>query len=495
MNKINSLKNYLMASIIFLILICHFACLPDAGIEGSKLNITQTANRSWGDVNDMIRETFRIDVKSISVIFDYYPEAYYSNCAAVVKFVMQPGQKRALIHLDPAIRNKNIVTAIKLNGQLLDILKQSDVKVVEFDHSTQKGLEFQRDLLPGVEHTFEIAYRLDFTKNYYLLATQVNDFSGRGNEELFPTINSPHDLARHSLTFRVHSNIEFRCIGSGYIQKSNKTNCQEWVLDSEREIASYTLMFVLIPAEDTLLQQRMIDGVKVTVVSFIGGESIEQAFSLLEPWLPELRQNLGPFPMPRGLSIFLMSEGGGMEYFGGTISSLWALEHEVFHMYFACSTVQKTYRDSWLDEAINKWYEYSASTGYQPIWETFASNMVSGRSPVAVGFDIRAYDEGSRILQEIAIRLGGREEMIKFLKYLHTKYIFQPFTTMDFVEYLKEYSGIDMTAAFTQWLYQGETITNAVDLSQYRKRKHQVKIVPPQWILDKYTANGGINEK
>ena len=68
--------------------------------------------------------------------------------------------------------------------------------------------------------------------------------------------------------------------------------------------------------------------------------------------------------MPRGLSVVLTQGGGGMEYYGATITSLRALRHEVFHMYYGCSTVATTYRDSWWDEAINMWYELSADPSF-----------------------------------------------------------------------------------------------------------------------------------
>ena len=119
--------------------------------------------------------------------------------------------------------------------------------------------------------------------------------------------------------------------------------------------------------------------------------------------------------MPRGLSVFLTGGGGGMEYFGGTISSPAALSHEVFHMYFACSAVARTYRDSWFDEAITSWYDQTYPDYLVPIADGYRSNMVSGRSPVAVGFDVRAYYQGTQIIETMARLLGGRSAMAAFL--------------------------------------------------------------------------------
>ena len=133
--------------------------------------------------------------------------------------------------------------------------------------------------------------------------------------------------------------------------------------------------------------------------------------------------------MPRGISIVLTQGGGGMEYYGGTITSLAALRHEVFHMYFGCSTVATTYRDSWWDEAINMWYELSANPAFAPIEPGFRSGIVGARTPVTVGFDRRAYDEGARIIQAVAEEMGGREQAVAFFSHLHRTRFFDPFTT------------------------------------------------------------------
>jgi hypothetical protein len=192
--------------------------------------------------------------------------------------------------------------------------------------------------------------------------------------------------------------------------------------------------------------------------------------------------------MPHGLSVFLTNTGGGMEYYGGTITSLRALRHEVFHMYFACSTVNKTYRDLWMDEAINMWYGYSMNPAYAAIAGTYRSNMVSGRSPVAVGCDRRAYDDGAQVIQAVALRLGGRSEMISFLSHLHANYSFAPFTTMEFLDYLRDYAGVDMEDEFLQWLYSNEVSTASASLesSETPIETSKANLTPPEHLLRKY---------
>ncbi|MFZ2054525.1 MAG: hypothetical protein WAU81_10035 [Candidatus Aminicenantales bacterium] len=474
----------------FLRLLTAAACLmimsgADGNSQSQGLQTDPASRFRWGrDADQLMDSMYRIDIKDIMVTFDYYPESHYADASARMEFFMRPGQSRPVIHFDPAIRY-NTVSVLSLNGERLDISSTADVRILEYEDTTQDALEFQRDLPSGVLHGLEIVYRLPLPELYPRFSTEVNDLEGRGNEEIFPTINTPHELARHRLTFRVHGSRAFRCIGSGQVVKTGAAP-QEWVLDTEREIASYTLMFVLVPEEDTVLEERNIGGVDVRILAFVGGASVSEAFDRLVPWLSELADNLGPFPMPRGISLFLVSHGGGMEYFGGTITSLWAMEHEVFHMYYGCSTVMATYRDSWMDEAINMWYAYSKDPSFPPINSDYRSNIVSSRSPVAVGFDLRAYDEGARMMEAVARELGGRAAMIAFLRYVHQLKQFTPFTTWDFLDFLEVYSGVDMRDQFNGWLFLGSE-TSIVDGWTSRHTLQTSDLSPPGPVLQKYT--------
>ncbi len=56
----------------------------------------------------LLDSTFRIDISTITVTFDYFPLEYYVDCQALVEFTMRPGQSMAVIHLQPAIRDSNV---------------------------------------------------------------------------------------------------------------------------------------------------------------------------------------------------------------------------------------------------------------------------------------------------------------------------------------------------------------------------------------------------
>jgi predicted small lipoprotein YifL len=399
----------------------------------------------------LLDAVFRIDVDRIEVVFDLYPAERRAHAQAAVTFRMRPGQARPIVHFEPARSASGV--ALRLDGQDLDPARASDVRLFSYDGSGQVSVELQRDLAAGVPHRLEASYPLALADAGGRFFADVNDIEGRGNEAVFPTLNVPHELARHLLVFRVHGAEPYVAVGSGLLAGRSPGDVQEWTLDTEREVASYTVMFHLAPARTHALSDRRIRGVDVRVLAPTGGVTAEEAFATLDPWLAELQGALGPFPMPRGLSVVLTQTGGGMEYYGATTTSLRALRHEVFHMYFACSTVARTYRDSWWDEAIDMWYELSADPAYAPIDPGYRSDIVSGRSAVAVGFDRRAYDQGSRIMQAVAAEMGGRERMVRFLRELHARRSFDPFTTWDLADEIRAASGVDVRERFRLWLY------------------------------------------
>jgi hypothetical protein len=425
----------------------------------------------------LLDAVFRIDVERVEAVFDLYPADRRAQAQAAVTFRMRPGQTRPIVHFEPGRASSGV--ALRLDGQDLDLARASDARFFSYQGSGQVSIELQRDLAAGVPHRLEASYPLTLADAGGRFFADVNDIEGRGNEVVFPTLNVPHELARHVLLFRVHAGEPYLAVGSGLVTARAAGDVQEWVLDTEREVASYTVMFHLAPARSHLLAERRMHGIDVRVLAPFGGVTAEEAFASLDPWLAELQGALGPFPMPRGLSVVLTQTGGGMEYFGGTTTSLRALRHEVFHMYYACSTVARTYRDSWWDEAIDMWYELSADPAYPPIAESFRSDIVSGRSAVAVGFDRRAYAEGAAVIQAVATGLGSRDRMVRFLRDLHARRSFDPFTTWDLADEIQAATGLDVHERFRLWLYQSPGARAAAPASSAGDWLHEVDVALP----------------
>jgi hypothetical protein len=474
----------LLAAGAVLILI-HSGCQPSRE-DPTQLDVAETADGHYGDETALLNDALRIDISEMHVTLTYHPDAAAVDGTSLIRFSMRPGQTRPLVHFNPAAR-----------GQALQYLRLDDrvwsdpadgYRIRQFDGSSQQALEIQQEVDAGSEHELAIGYRLRYDPDYPMFATQVNDIQGMGNEEIFPTINSPQERMRHLLTLQVDGAALYRCLGSGLVTRTGNQAVQEWTLDSEAPVASYGVMFVLAPAADTLCEERSIAGIPVRIAAFAGGASIAAAFAELQSWLPQLQAEIAPFPMPRGLSVFLTDGGGGMEYYGATTTSLPALSHEVFHMYFGCSAIARTYRDSWWDEAITSWYDRSYPAYLVPIPDGYRSNIVSGRSPIAVGFDTRAYYQGSQIMETLAQRLGGRAAMTRFLSDVYRAHVWAPFGTMDLAEYFRAYSGTSVRADFIDWFYRGNAAAAAEDALAPRPVGMKVDLTPPPAVRGKYRS-------
>jgi hypothetical protein len=70
----------------------------------------------------------------------------------------------------------------------------------------------------------------------------------------------------------------------------------------------------------------------------------------LVAWLDEIVLSTGDYPYSR-VTVYLHQTDRSMEYAGGTTSSPIALEHELFHSWWARGLEPATYADGWIDEA------------------------------------------------------------------------------------------------------------------------------------------------
>ncbi|MFO7981446.1 MAG: hypothetical protein R6V00_11545, partial [Candidatus Aminicenantes bacterium] len=64
---------------------------------------------TYSELDQLLAETFRIDIKEITVTFDYYPDDSYAEGKASIIFQMRLGQTIPLIHFDPALRYDSIL--------------------------------------------------------------------------------------------------------------------------------------------------------------------------------------------------------------------------------------------------------------------------------------------------------------------------------------------------------------------------------------------------
>lgn len=383
-------------------------------------------------------EAFRIDIKTLDVVYNIDPDAEYAEGRSVMSFHMRQGQTRPVFHFDPwtplGQGRENGLERVLLDGVEIPV---EELQEVTFSGSDARVFEINRELVSG-EHSLEFEWTL---WNWFLdnepgsFRTMVDDSSGMGNEILWPTINSPEELAHHTLEFRIHSAEPYAAVGSAGVQESLEDGVQIFKVDTGREVSSYTVMLSALPREQLSEHRFTVGDVRVNMLSTLDEGKTSQAMDVAAAQLYLLEASFGALAQPT-VDILLIDWDTGVEYFAATTTGLEALSHELTHLYWGTAAVNATWRDSWLDEAINVWWNYDSA----PVAEGFRSDLLSSRHTLELGFDGRAYEEGARVLGSVAAEIGS-DNMVVFLRELYHKRLFAPYTTAEFVADLVGFTG------------------------------------------------------
>ena len=444
------------------------AVLAAAGLALASFGASATAAAKSPVAPDglttKLATAFRSDVSDIKVTYDYWPSQERVDGHATLRLTMRPGQHRALFHFNP-LRDvdpdaeRKLLTHVTIDGEALDPLSDDDVRRIRPLPTAETAFEVERDLAPAVEHTLEVSWSTSYAPHPrypgWFYAT-FDDTEGPHDEieADFPTVSSPEELARHRIQVRVHTDQPYTVIGSGTVTPDAPDGqidgAQSWLIDTGRAVSSSTVFFAAVPQAQVRTTRFATRGVDVTIVSDRSTKVTQRAERIATDTIGRLVDDLGPFPVA-DLDVLLTGWGSGMEYYGATRTGVGSLEHELGHMYFGTTTVNRTWRDTWFDEAAVVWW--LRRDRLPPLPEGYTSNLARGRSPVAPGFDLRAYGAGARVLEEVARALGGNEEMVDFLADLHHRREFHPFTTDDLIDDIVRSQDTITRHQLEQWLY------------------------------------------
>jgi hypothetical protein len=409
-----------------------------------------------------LADAFRIDVSEVDVTYDFRPGASRVDGSATLRFEMRPGQTRPLFDFNPLRRSsqaeRSMIASIELDGEALDADDSADLRRVRSQPAAEPAFEIQRRLSSGTEHTLLVTWSMPrpvppHARNWFFANFDDTEGPKDETETLWPTISSPEDLIHHTIHLRVHTPRPFTAIGSGQVtRRADDAGVQAWDLDTERPVASHTVFFAALPKDRVRVDRFTTSGVRVTIVSNPGAAVVERAESVTRRTIARLIGDLRPFPVPR-VQILLTRWPSGMEYYGATRTGLGSLEHELGHMYFGVTAVNRTWRDTWFDESAVAWWEDHASLA--PVGPRFRSAIGAGRPAAAPGFDESAYGAGARVIEAISRAMGGDREMMAFLADLHARRELEPFTTDDFIDdVLAAQDSIDRRQ-LERWLLSG----------------------------------------
>ncbi len=172
----------------------------------------------------------------------------------------------------------------------------------------------------------------------------------------------------------------------------------------------------------------------------------------------ELERDYGAWPHPE-LLIYGTKIRGGMEYVGATATSYISLGHELQHSYFAKGVLPADGNSGWMDEGIASWRDKGHQTHKSPNY--FSVNLAK-HNVYTRKTDKRSYEKGRSFFAYIHYQLkqAGLPGLKDFLRGYFNKRKFTTVTTNDFKSDLEEYSGLDFTEDFNQYIYGGHPDKN-----------------------------------
>lgn len=167
----------------------------------------------------------------------------------------------------------------------------------------------------------------------------------------------------------------------------------------------------------------------------------------------ELEGDYGPFPHP-SLVIYnadLSSMGlGGMEYAGATVTNENALEHELFHSYFARGVTPADGNAGWIDEALASWRD----GGYRRITTLAGSSSMANHAPYTRKTDTAAYGFGAQFMSFLDNKFAAKGGLKPFMNKLLEKKIFEPMFTQDFINEMELFYSEKVQDVFNKYVYK-----------------------------------------
>jgi hypothetical protein len=370
------------------------------------------------------------------------------------------------------------VTSLTLDGEELDPALLAEAKLPD-GASTVRVLE--RRLEPDLEHELIIRYvfapdELKFSDSGASVAFLMSDLaSGPADKRIFLEKFAPANLEFDAFAMRLEVEVRgasatHRVFANGAIETLGDYH---WRIDFPAYFTSSSCYFHLTE-KDLAVVEDDYSGLDAQVPITIYGEDraqLDEVHPRILEILKELEADYGPFAHAR-LVVYITEFPGGMEYSGATITSPWALSHELMHSWFARSVMPADGNAGWIDEAIASWRD-AGYPSYAAYRSDKAANLAGG-SPYRRDTAIGAYREGQDFLSFVdrALEKAAAPRLKSVLRDLFASRRNSTISTPYFEAFLEDRSQLDFSAWFARFVYGKEGSNAAAPSALVRSVTH-----------------------
>lgn len=321
------------------------------------------------------------------------------------------------------------------------------------------------EIVPVGEHTLVIDHKLTglFIKPIYSDGTVNSGFFTLDNEGAYLQNYLPttFEFSQYAMTFHV------RVVGStkNHVVFANgdvvKEEDSAWTIHYPPFYNSSASYFHIIPEEEVEQINFTFDngaGGAVQGVAYQKKDLHTTLTNFVQSALntfKNLSSRFGKYPHQYAVLYNSQSlKGGGMEYSGATITSPFALPHEIAHFYFGRGILPANGNAGWIDEALAT---YASRIGGLPFPDSLLVTNMAAHSTYFTKNDGLGYTRGLSILTKIGQDYekvdSHWDSLEKFLKVWVPMRMYQTITTEMLKKDLETFTGLSLTEDFRHYVY------------------------------------------
>lgn len=354
--------------------------------------------------------------------------------------------------------------SVKLNGEEVSTTTtsmkgESTVRII--DTISQIGTH-------TLEVKNEITRNLSWNGSYVKSAFWMSDLSDRQYLEQYIPTNLEYDQYKINFQVTILGEADDHVLyTNGDVQDLGQNT---WKV-SYPEVYTASSMFFHLTKKGLIPERKVsyksIDGREIPVTIYTNNNIDSYERTTLST-LAELEKDYGPWPHAQ---VLIYGAGsGGMEHCGATITSHYALGHELTHSYFARGIMPAHGNSGWVDEAVASWRD-GGYKGYSA-WNLSRTNM-AGHSTYQRTTDRDAYTKGMRFIGFLHKKFEEKESFKVFLKSFFDEKKFVPFKTHEFQNAVEKFYNVSLDEEFNTYVYGKNGVDETKEIKQenpYHKR-------------------------
>jgi hypothetical protein len=399
-----------------------------------------------------------IDIHKVSATAVFDLEMVKADATAEMHFVMSATGM-------PVFDLRQDITKAWLDGEEID---PGTMAAHDFGKGASTMRILERTLESQSEHVLRFEYPLRQPQSRQSdpigwgdLNTLTWDFffsdlnPGRYLEMWFPS-NLIYDQFPFSLDLQLkNAGSKHLLLTNGAAEEKGK---HHWMIVFPKYFTPISHMLTVVPAADVDTAEKTIttpDGQKIKLEVAVrkdAGATVKQTIRMTADAIEEFTESTGPWVHGPRCVVYVWPGTRSMEYDGATTTAIDALEHELFHSWYARGVKPADQNTGWMDEAwdmvntsrIKKsWLDQEPTSPVQLSFENPWNRTTPGLS----------YSSGAKFFAQLMGRVGV-DEFRKLMADFYVKYALKVVSTETLQQFLIQETGDEgIEAMFSRYVY------------------------------------------